>query len=120
MFTEAWRLERDYFYDRNMHGVDWTAMKAKYLPLVDRVTDRAELSRHPGADGGRAVGAAHLRPGRRLRDAAPTRSSRRRSARRLRATKGRRLPRHAHLQDRSRCAGRSVAARESRRQRAGG
>ena len=44
MFTEAWRLERDYFYDRNMHGVDWTAMKAKYLPLVDRVTDRAELS----------------------------------------------------------------------------
>lgn len=44
MFTEAWRLERDYFYDRNMNGVDWTAMKAKYLPLVDRVTDRAELS----------------------------------------------------------------------------
>ena len=44
MFTEAWRLERDYFYDRGMHGVDWVAMKAKYLPLVDRVTDRAELS----------------------------------------------------------------------------
>ena len=44
MFIEAWRLERDYFYDRNMHGVDWTAMKAKYLPMVDRVTDRAELS----------------------------------------------------------------------------
>lgn len=44
MFTEAWRLERDYFYDRGMHGVDWPAMKAKYQPLVDRVTDRAELS----------------------------------------------------------------------------
>ncbi len=44
MFTEAWRLERDYFYDRGMHGVDWPSMKAKYLPLVDRVTDRAELS----------------------------------------------------------------------------
>ncbi|MEO6214211.1 MAG: S41 family peptidase [Vicinamibacterales bacterium] len=44
MFTEAWRLERDYFYDRGMHGVDWPAMKAKYMPLVDRVTDRAELS----------------------------------------------------------------------------
>jgi tricorn protease len=44
MFTEAWRLERDYFYDRGMHGVDWAAVKAKYLPLVDRVTDRAELS----------------------------------------------------------------------------
>jgi tricorn protease len=44
MFTEAWRLERDYFYDRGMHGVDWPAMKAKYMPMVDRVTDRAELS----------------------------------------------------------------------------
>ncbi len=44
MFTEAWRLERDYFYDRGMHGLDWAAMKAKYTPLVDRVTDRAELS----------------------------------------------------------------------------
>jgi tricorn protease len=44
MFTEAWRLERDYFYDRGMHGVDWPAMKAKYQPLVERVTDRAELS----------------------------------------------------------------------------
>ncbi|HEU4565477.1 MAG TPA: S41 family peptidase [Gemmatimonadaceae bacterium] len=44
MFVEAWRLERDYFYDRNMHGVDWPAMRDKYLPLVERVTDRGELS----------------------------------------------------------------------------
>jgi tricorn protease len=44
MFTEAWRLERDYFYDRQMHGVDWTAIREKYAPLVERVTDRAELS----------------------------------------------------------------------------
>lgn len=44
MFTEAWRLERDYFYDPGMHGVDWQAMREKYLPLVDRVTTRAELS----------------------------------------------------------------------------
>jgi tricorn protease len=44
MFTEAWRLERDYFYDRGMHGIDWPAMRRKYQPLVDRVTDRAELS----------------------------------------------------------------------------
>src|SRR6185295_7496316 len=26
MFVEAWRLERDYFYDRKMHGADWPAM----------------------------------------------------------------------------------------------
>jgi tricorn protease len=44
MFVEAWRLERDYFYDRRMHGVDWPGMLKKYLPTVDRVTDRAELS----------------------------------------------------------------------------
>src|SRR5439155_5524294 len=44
MFVEAWRLHRDYFYDRGMHGVNWPAMRDKYLPLVSRVTTRAELS----------------------------------------------------------------------------
>ncbi|HXE59885.1 MAG TPA: S41 family peptidase [Gemmatimonadaceae bacterium] len=44
MYREAWRLERDYFYDRNMNGIDWPAMRKKYAPLADRVTDRAELS----------------------------------------------------------------------------
>jgi tricorn protease len=44
IFFDAWRLERDYFYDRNMVGVDWTAMRARYLPLVDRVSDREELN----------------------------------------------------------------------------
>jgi tricorn protease len=44
MFVEAWRLERDYFYDRQMHGVDWPAIRTKYAPLVERVTDRGELA----------------------------------------------------------------------------
>jgi len=44
IFIDAWRLERDYFYDPNMHGVDWDAQLAKYLPLVDRITTRDELS----------------------------------------------------------------------------
>jgi tricorn protease len=44
IFVDAWRLERDYFYDRKMHGVDWNAMRARYLPLVDRVADREELN----------------------------------------------------------------------------
>ncbi len=43
MFAEAWRLERDYFYDRGMHGVDWPAVRKKYEPLLGRVTDREEL-----------------------------------------------------------------------------
>lgn len=44
IFTDAWRMERDYFYDKNMHGVDWKAMHDKYMPLVDRITTRNELS----------------------------------------------------------------------------
>ena len=44
MFADAWRLERDYFYDRGMHGVDWKAVRDRYAPLVERVTDRSELS----------------------------------------------------------------------------
>jgi len=44
IFLDAWRLERDYFYDRNMHGVDWTATRDRYLTLVDRVADRDELN----------------------------------------------------------------------------
>jgi tricorn protease len=44
IFLDAWRLERDYFYDRHMHGVDWIATRDRYLPLVDRVADRDELN----------------------------------------------------------------------------
>ncbi len=44
MFIEAWRLHRDYFYDRGMHGVDWKAQLERHLPLVERVSSRAELS----------------------------------------------------------------------------
>ena len=43
-FADAWRLERDYFYDKGMNGVDWPAMRQHYAPLVERVTDRAELN----------------------------------------------------------------------------
>jgi tricorn protease len=44
MFVEAWRLQRDHFYDRNMHGVDWHGMLQKYLPLVSRLRCRNDLS----------------------------------------------------------------------------
>ena len=44
IYKDAWRMERDYFYDKNMHGVDWDKMYDKYLPLVDRVTTRNELN----------------------------------------------------------------------------
>jgi len=44
IFLDAWRLERDYFYDRNMQGVNWSEMRDRYLPLVDRVANRQELN----------------------------------------------------------------------------
>lgn len=44
MFANAWRLHRDYFYDRTMRGLDWLKIREKYRPLVERVTDREELN----------------------------------------------------------------------------
>ncbi|WP_299809008.1 S41 family peptidase [uncultured Shewanella sp.] len=44
MFEDAWLMHRDSFYDKNMRGLDWQATKAKYQPLVDRLTDRHELN----------------------------------------------------------------------------
>jgi tricorn protease len=44
MYDESWRLLRDYFYDRSMHGVDWSAVREKYRPLIDRVASRDDLA----------------------------------------------------------------------------
>ena len=44
IFVDAWRLERDWFYDPSMHGVNYAATRDKYLALVPRITTRAELS----------------------------------------------------------------------------
>ncbi|WP_224490303.1 S41 family peptidase [Robertkochia flava] len=44
IFNDAWRMERDYFYDPGMHGVNWKAMYDRYYPLLDRITTREELS----------------------------------------------------------------------------
>jgi tricorn protease len=44
MFREAWRLQRDQFWTEDMSGIDWPALYDRYLPLVDRVGTRSELS----------------------------------------------------------------------------
>ncbi len=44
MMVEAWRLQRDYFYDPGLHGVDWQSVLDKHLPLVARLSDRSEFS----------------------------------------------------------------------------
>jgi tricorn protease len=45
MFTEAWRINRDYFYDPGMHGNDWRAIRAKYEPFVQHLAVREDLTR---------------------------------------------------------------------------
>jgi tricorn protease len=44
MFDEAWRYERDFFYDPDMHGNDWDAVYDRYAPLVPYVRHRADLT----------------------------------------------------------------------------
>jgi tricorn protease len=44
MFREAWRLQREHFWNADMSGMDWDAIYDRYHPLVDRVTTRSELS----------------------------------------------------------------------------
>lgn len=44
LFDEAWRFSRDYFYDANLHGVDWKASRTRHAALLPRVGDRAELA----------------------------------------------------------------------------
>ncbi|MBU8871819.1 MAG: PDZ domain-containing protein [Gemmatimonadales bacterium] len=44
IFAEAWRIQRDWFYDQNMHGVDWQAMYDKYSPFVAGCGTRGDLN----------------------------------------------------------------------------
>lgn len=43
MYSDAWRMLRDYYYDPEMTGIDWPAIHERYLPLVARCTKREEL-----------------------------------------------------------------------------
>ncbi|MDE5421679.1 PDZ domain-containing protein [Ancylomarina sp. DW003] len=44
MFEEAWRYQRDYFYDINMHGRDWNEVYKRYTPLVPYIKHRSDLN----------------------------------------------------------------------------
>ncbi|WP_341253136.1 S41 family peptidase [Euzebya pacifica] len=44
ILAEAWRLQRELFWHAEMSGVDWDAVRDRYLSLVDRIATRAELS----------------------------------------------------------------------------
>ncbi len=44
MFREAWRLQREFFWNEKMSGVDWQKVYARYYPLLERVATRSEFS----------------------------------------------------------------------------
>src|SRR5205085_9568547 len=43
-YQDAWRTMRDWFYDPNMHGMDWPAIRAKYAALVPWIANREDLN----------------------------------------------------------------------------
>ncbi len=45
IFDEAWRINRDFFYAPNMHGVDWAAMRKKYAQFLPELATRDDLNR---------------------------------------------------------------------------
>jgi len=55
IFHEAWRTQRDFFYDAKMQGADWQAVLAKYTPFVQFVNHRADLGYLIAQTGGELV-----------------------------------------------------------------
>jgi tricorn protease len=43
IFADAWRLERDYFYDPNMHKVDWSKVRRDYEAMLADCTTRQDV-----------------------------------------------------------------------------
>ncbi|MFN2415434.1 MAG: PDZ domain-containing protein [Pyrinomonadaceae bacterium] len=44
MYREAWRIQRDFFYDPNYHGLDIAATENRYEPYLERLGSRADLN----------------------------------------------------------------------------
>ncbi|HEX8336839.1 MAG TPA: PDZ domain-containing protein, partial [Pyrinomonadaceae bacterium] len=44
MYNDAWRTMRDWFYDPNMHGTDWKALRDKYGALIPHVANREDFT----------------------------------------------------------------------------
>ncbi|CAM3875604.1 S41 family peptidase [Rheinheimera salexigens] len=44
IFNDAWRMQQDYFYDANMHGINWQAIYDKYQPMLAHVQRREDLN----------------------------------------------------------------------------
>ncbi|MCG6928887.1 MAG: PDZ domain-containing protein [Acidobacteria bacterium] len=45
IFDEAWRINRDFFYDPGYHGADWPAMRERYVTFLPHLATRNDLFR---------------------------------------------------------------------------
>jgi tricorn protease len=64
MYVDAWRIARDWFYDPNMHGMDWQMIRERYQPLVDVASHRSDLDYILGEVGGEMnAGHTYIQPG---------------------------------------------------------
>lgn len=45
IFAEAWRINRDFFYAPNMHGIDWSEERSRYAEFLPHIASRADLNR---------------------------------------------------------------------------
>jgi tricorn protease len=69
IFDEAWRVNRDYFYDPAMHGADWPAIRKKYAAFLPELATRGDLDRViRWMLSELAVGHSGLAPGERLHE----------------------------------------------------
>jgi tricorn protease len=44
VFTDAWRIQRDFFYDPNMHGLDWKAVREHYAAMLEDCVSRRDVA----------------------------------------------------------------------------
>ncbi|HEV2387489.1 MAG TPA: PDZ domain-containing protein [Candidatus Acidoferrales bacterium] len=44
MYREVWRIERDFFYDKNLHGLDLAATEAQYARFLPGIESRGDLN----------------------------------------------------------------------------
>jgi len=44
MYREVWRIEREFFYDPNLHGLDLDWVQKKYAPYIEAVASRNDLN----------------------------------------------------------------------------
>jgi tricorn protease len=63
-YFDAWRIFRDWFYDPNLHGVDWKGIRDRYAEMLPSMSTRSDLDYLLAEMGGEvSVGHGYVQPG---------------------------------------------------------